>query len=150
MAYICHRFPPLILGVRDLGFVKTPLSRAQDAVGDERWLRLLHAFSGASRPFVAGELATDILHALQQAEGDFATVLPALSNFYVLKAYELPELLRAPLRAAVGTFTTLRQLSGRPVKVEYCSLADEIVLLFPGPEDDMGPPLFCPTSLLYV
>ena len=145
MANICDHFPPFILGVRDLSIFTAPLSRAQDAVCDERWLRLLRPFDGARRLFVAGELATDILHALQQAEGEFAAVLPILRNFYVLKAYELPERLRAPLRAAVGAFTTSRQLSGRPVRVEYCSLADAIALLIPELEDDIGPSHCRPT-----
>ncbi|KAH9172658.1 hypothetical protein EDB89DRAFT_2069551 [Lactarius sanguifluus] len=116
MAHICILLPPFLLGMRDLGIITSSLSSDQVTVAGEKWLRLLRPFSGVERFYVGGELAIDIMHALQQAEGEFATVVPALHKLYVIKE---PELLCAPLQAAIASFTTSRHLSGSPVKVVY-------------------------------
>lgn len=115
MTRVCNFFPPF-LGMRDLGIITSPPSSDQVAVDGKKWRRLLRPFSGAERFHVAGGHATDIIHALQRADGELVTVLPALRKLSV--AMEL-ELVCAPLQAAVASFSTSRQLSGYPIEVEY-------------------------------
>ncbi|KAH8984706.1 hypothetical protein EDB92DRAFT_1818935 [Lactarius akahatsu] len=93
--YISIRFTPsgvespsyFVLGMyhtrldRQLSSMARVLRRASQTkwtVDGEGWLRLLRQFGGAESFYVAGELATDIMHALLRADGEFATVLPAL------------------------------------------------------------------------
>ncbi|KAH9172657.1 hypothetical protein EDB89DRAFT_1964266 [Lactarius sanguifluus] len=115
MDCVCNLLPPFLLGTGDLGIITRPPSSGQDDIDGENWLRLLRPFSRAEKFYVAGELATDIMHALQQVEGQFATVLPALRKLYV--AMESGS--HCALQAAVASFKTSRQLSGRPIEVEY-------------------------------
>ncbi|KAH9042818.1 hypothetical protein EDB84DRAFT_896932 [Lactarius hengduanensis] len=116
MARVCNLLPPSLLGTGDLGIVTGPPPSESDTVDGEGWLRLLRQFRGAERFYVAGGLATDIMHALLRADGEFATVLPALRELDV--AME-PEPLCAALQATVTSFATSRQLSESPLKVEY-------------------------------
>ncbi|KAI9437380.1 hypothetical protein BJY52DRAFT_612285 [Lactarius psammicola] len=116
MAQICSHFPAFLLGVRNLGINTTQPTSGHDGVESDQWLGLLCSFSGAEKVHVAGELATDIVHALIPAnEEEPTTVLPALRNLYLQE----PGPLFAPLRAAAVPFVTSRRLSGIPVTVEY-------------------------------
>jgi len=116
MAQICNHFPAFLLGVGNLGINTTQPTSGHDGVESEQWLGLLRSFSGAEKVHVAGELVTDVVHALKPAnEEEPATVLPALRNLYLQE----PGPLFAPLRAAVVPFVTSRRLSGCPVTVEY-------------------------------
>ncbi|KAH9059927.1 hypothetical protein EDB87DRAFT_1619267 [Lactarius vividus] len=119
MAHVCDLLPPFLLGTGDLGIITHPLSSEQDNIDGENWLCLLRPFSRAERFYVAGELATGIMHALQQADGGFGTVLPALRKLDV--AME-PGSLHEAFQAAVASFKTSRQLSGRPIEVEYSGI----------------------------
>ncbi|KAH9172659.1 hypothetical protein EDB89DRAFT_878161 [Lactarius sanguifluus] len=115
MAQICNHFPAFLLGVGNLGISTTQPTSGHDGVESEQWLRLLRSFSGAEKVHVAGELVTDIVHALKPANEEPATVLPALRNLHLQE----PGPLFAPLRAVVVPFVTSRRLSGCPVTVEY-------------------------------
>ena len=115
IAQICEHFPASLLGVENLAITTTQPTSGHDGVESEQWLRLLRSFSGAEKVHVAGELATDIVHALRPANEEVAAVLPALRNLYLQE----PGPLFAPLRAAVVPFVTSRRLSGCPVTVEY-------------------------------
>ncbi|KAH9043493.1 hypothetical protein EDB83DRAFT_1584786 [Lactarius deliciosus] len=117
MGCVCDLLPPFLLGTGDLGIVTRPPSSEQDGdIDGENWLRLLRPFSKAERFYVAGELGTDIMHALQRADGEFATVLPALRKLYVAMESRSP---CEAFQAAMASFKTARQLSGRPIEVEY-------------------------------
>lgn len=118
MGCVCDLLPPFLFGTGDLGIITRPPSSEQHGIDGENWLRLLRPFSRAERFYVAGELATDIMHALQRADGDFATVLPALRKLYVAMKSGSP---CEAFQAAVASFKTARQLSGRPIEVEYYS-----------------------------
>ncbi|KAH9163201.1 hypothetical protein EDB89DRAFT_2021952, partial [Lactarius sanguifluus] len=116
MARVCNFFPPFLLGMRDLGIITSPPSSDQVAVDGKKWRRLLRPFSGAERFHVAGGHATDIIRALQRADGELVTVLPALRKLDVAMEPGPP---CASLQAAVASFTTSRQFCGRPIEVEY-------------------------------
>ena len=115
LAQVCGYFPSSLLGVEHLAIITTQPTSGQDGVENEQWLMLLRLFRSTEKVQVAGELATDIVHALRTADEEAAAVLPALRNLYVQK----PGPLFAPLRAAVVPFITSRRLSGCPIIVEY-------------------------------
>jgi hypothetical protein len=116
MAQICDHLPPFLLGIGNLGINTTQPTSGHVSVESEQWLRLIRSFSGAEKVHVAGELATDVVHALRPAnDEELSMVLPALRNLYIQE----PGPLFAPLRAAVVPFVTSRRLSGCPVTVEY-------------------------------
>jgi len=114
MAQICEHFPTSLLGVEHLAIITTQPTSGQDGVENEQWLTLLRSFRNAEKVQVAGELVTDIVHALR-TDNEEAPVLPALRNLHLQE----PGPLFAPLRAAVVPFITSRRLSGCPVTVEY-------------------------------
>jgi hypothetical protein len=116
MAQICDHFPASFLRVGNLVITTTQPTSGLDNVDSNQWLGLLGSFGGAQKLHVAGELATDIVHALRPPTGDDPEmVLPALRNLYLQE----PGPLFAPLRAAVVPFVTSRRLSGCPITVEY-------------------------------
>jgi hypothetical protein len=115
MAQIFDHIPTFVSRVGELVISTTPQSNWQGDANNEQWLHLIRSFKGMERFYVAGELAKDIMHALEPADGDPATILPLLRKVYV----EEPRPFHAPLRAAVIAFAAPRRLSSRPVAVEY-------------------------------
>jgi hypothetical protein len=124
MAGVCNHFPTFLLGLGDLGVVTVPLSCTPVTVDCENWLRLLRPFSDAAKFHLAGEFAKPIMYALQKAEEGSETVLPALRELSIEMERE-PHCDWEPLWPAVRSFTTSRQLSGRPVDVVYGELPCE-------------------------
>ena len=115
LAQVCGHFPSSLLGIEHLAIITTQPTSGQDGVENEQWLTLLRLFRSTEKVQVAGELATDIVHALRTTNEEATAVLPALRNLYLQE----PGPLFAPLRAAVVPFVTSRRLSGYPVTVEY-------------------------------
>ena len=76
-------FNLFLFGVGDIGVVTRPLSWRPVALDGEHWLRPLRPFSDAARFHVADEFANPIMRALQQAEGELESVLPALCELYI-------------------------------------------------------------------
>ena len=116
---VCSHFPTFLLGLEDLGVVTGSLSCRPHSVDDESWIRLLRPFSDVARFRLAGEFAKPIMHALQKAEQESKMVLPALRELFIEME---PHCDWEPLWPDVRSFTTLRQLSGYPVDVEYDEL----------------------------
>ncbi|KAI9464599.1 hypothetical protein BJY52DRAFT_830825 [Lactarius psammicola] len=113
IAQICDHFFPLLSSVQDLGIGTTKRPSGEDDVDDEQWLELIRAFDGAEDFRVAGELTTDILRTLRPVDGEQTAVLPALRNLRISELLSI----QGPLREAVESLTTSRQLSGHPIRV---------------------------------
>jgi hypothetical protein len=90
----------------------------------EQWLRLIRSFRGIKWCNVTGN-SPDFVLALCCWKSDQRreAVLPALQKLYISQ----PGPRHEPLREAVVTFMTSRQLSGHPIVVEYerlCHMSD--------------------------
>jgi len=114
MAQLCDQFSSsgLLFGVRDLRINTTQQSSGQDDADSEHWPELIHSFSGVERFSLAGKLVTNVLRTFRAADG-VTSLLPAL-KFLCIQGPRSGD-----LRAAIRSFVTSRQLSGRPVNVEY-------------------------------
>ena len=111
---ICIQFSALLLDVEDLHIISTRQSSWHDSYYNEQWLKLLGSFTGVKWFHVSRNLSTDIVRALNEAEGH-TTVLPAMHKLYILRIGPR----RAPLSEAEVSFMTSRRLSGHPIAVEY-------------------------------
>ena len=118
LVQVCDNFSPFLSRVQYLGINTTKSPSRQNDVDSEQWPELLRPFGGAKDLSVAGELAADILGALRPAdEGGTTdtTLLPSLHNLRV----RTPKLIDGPFRDAALSFITSRQLSGRPVDLQF-------------------------------
>ncbi|KAN0131539.1 hypothetical protein V8E53_010647, partial [Lactarius tabidus] len=113
MAQICDQFSPFLFRFNNFGINTTQSTSGQGGVDGEQWLALFRAFGGARSLWVTGELMTDILCAFGKADVEHANVLPAMRH---LRAGR-PLAIYGPIWDAVQSFTALRWISGRPVKV---------------------------------
>ena len=112
---ICIHFSALLFFVEDLRISATRNSRRDDGLDGESWLEPLNSFAGVKWFHVTGNLSTDIVLALEEAERRRKAVLPVLHKLYI------PQLgaRHAPLSEEVVSFMTTRRLSGHPIAVEY-------------------------------
>jgi hypothetical protein len=108
-------FSPFLSNVEDLRICATRASIWTSGLYPEQWAEVINSFAGVKRFHVAGNLSTDIVHALQLPDRRHDPVLPTLHGFYVSQ----PEPCRGSLREAVASFMASRRLSGHPVAVEY-------------------------------
>jgi len=84
MAQICNQFPPFLLSrIEDLGIETTKPSSEQDDMNGDEWPELIRSFSGAKDFRVHGELATTMLRALSQADGEHISILRSLHELCV-------------------------------------------------------------------
>ncbi|KAH9018085.1 hypothetical protein EDB84DRAFT_662308 [Lactarius hengduanensis] len=133
MARIRNHFSQSLDSVKDLRIEVTRTSSGQDSTNGERWTEFLRSFRGAERLHVAGELATDILHALRPAAGEPTNdALPALTNLYVIGPRS------GALQDAVRSIITPRKLSGSPIVGKYINADSRKDKTLPEPtaEDD--------------
>ncbi|KAH8984719.1 hypothetical protein EDB92DRAFT_1467065 [Lactarius akahatsu] len=77
------------------------------------WWDLLNSFTGVRWFYIAGNLSTDIVCALQLPDRRGGTVIPSLHALYIAQ----PGPRHAPLREAVVSFMTSRRLSGHHIVV---------------------------------
>ena len=119
MTGVFNHFPASLLGLEDLGVITGSLSCRPQSVDDESWICLLCPFSNAARFHLAGNFAKPIMHALQKAEQESKTVLPALHKLFIEMD---PHCDWEPLWPDVRSFTALHQLSSHPIDVEYDEL----------------------------
>jgi hypothetical protein len=117
-AQICDQLSPYLSNIQDISIDTTQRPSEKDDVDREQWLGLVRTLDGAKDLCVAGELATEILHAFCPVYGEHTIVLPALRNL------RMPEYVavgtvptQGPLRAAVESFTTSRFIFRHPVQV---------------------------------
>ncbi|KAH9171663.1 hypothetical protein EDB89DRAFT_2070594 [Lactarius sanguifluus] len=111
MARIRDHFSQSLDSVKDLRIEVTRTSSGQDSTNGERWTEFLRSFRGAEKLHVAGELATDILHALRPVAGEpTSDALPALTNLYIIGPRS------GALQDAVRSIITPRKLSGSPIR----------------------------------
>jgi hypothetical protein len=73
MARICNHLSQPLLSVRDLRIETVQTSSGPDGTNGEIWSELIRSFRGAGRFHVAGELAADILRALQPRIGELTS-----------------------------------------------------------------------------
>ncbi|KAH9059100.1 hypothetical protein EDB87DRAFT_829177 [Lactarius vividus] len=113
MAQICDQFSAFLLRVEDLDIETTKQATGEDVMDGGQWLELVRLFGGAKDFRVAGELATAILRALCQADGEHTVILPVLRDLCV------PDLGPAygPLWEAASSFIASRWPSGSSVHV---------------------------------
>ena len=117
MAQVCAQFSPFLSRVSNLGINTADPSSVQDGVGEEQWLALICAFSGAEDFRVAGVLVTDILSAFRLVNGADTAVLPSLLKIRVDS--ETPMTMHGPSWDVVQSFITSRRLSSqRHVQLE--------------------------------
>jgi len=124
MAQICDQFSPFLVRVEDLDIETTkPSTGQEDDMDGEQWPELIRSFDGAKDFRVAGELATVILRALCQADGERTAILPALRDLCV------PELRSAygRLWEAASSFIASRWTSGTSVHVSPPSTVFPVV-----------------------
>ncbi|KAH9058347.1 hypothetical protein EDB87DRAFT_1685321 [Lactarius vividus] len=112
---ICNHLSSFLFNVENLGIETIGPPSVPDDMNGEQWLRLIRIFDSAKDFRVAGELSTDILHALHQVDEERTAVLPALRNLRVQE----PSSMHGPLRDSVESFVTQRRLSGHPVQIYY-------------------------------
>ncbi|KAN0136921.1 hypothetical protein V8E53_005362 [Lactarius tabidus] len=111
MGQICNHFSPFLFRVKDLRVSSTRASSGQDDIDGQRWLELIGPFGSAEDFRVAGELATDILRALTQVDGEHTIILPSLRNLCVTELW----LAHGPLWDAAQSFITSRWPTSSPV-----------------------------------
>jgi hypothetical protein len=113
MAQVCDQFSPFLSRVKNLRINTIESSGGQDDADGEHWLELVLAFGGAKniRMAASGKLVTSVLRALPPADGNNATVLPALHHLRV----EDPLAMNVPLWDA---FQSSRRLSGHPIGLQ--------------------------------
>ncbi|KAH8994153.1 hypothetical protein EDB86DRAFT_3078357 [Lactarius hatsudake] len=103
-----------LFNVEGLRISTTRLSGQED--GDySGWWNLLNSFTGVRWFYIAGNLSTDIMCALQLPDRGGRRVIPSLHALYIAQ----PGPRHAPLREAVVSFMTSRRLSGHHIVVEY-------------------------------
>ncbi|KAH8978421.1 hypothetical protein EDB86DRAFT_3249055 [Lactarius hatsudake] len=114
MAQICNQFSSsgFLFDVEDLNINAIQPSTEQDVAESEHWPELIHSFGGAERLSLHGDLVINILRTLQAADRENSDPLPALK--YLCTQHPASD-----LQAAVYSFVTPRQLSGRPIYVEH-------------------------------
>jgi hypothetical protein len=83
LARICRSLSAFLFSVKDLHVSATRPSRREDRLYNERWLDPIKSFEGVNEFHVSGNLSTNIVHALQLADSQSETVLPALHKFYI-------------------------------------------------------------------
>ncbi|KAH8984725.1 hypothetical protein EDB92DRAFT_1467622 [Lactarius akahatsu] len=111
MTRVCGHLSNSLFNVEDLHISMTrPFRR-----GDSEWRDLLNSFTGVQRSYVARNLSTNNVRALQLPDRGGETVIPSLHTLYIAQ----PGPRHAPLREAVVSFMTSRRLSGHPIAVEY-------------------------------
>ena len=111
---ICTHLSAALSNVEDLRIKATRPPGCTVGLDIRRWLEPINLFPGVKWLHVAGNLSTDIMHALQLPERH-KTVLPTLHKFSISR----PVPYGSPLRRAVVSFMTSRRLSDRPIEVEY-------------------------------
>ena len=93
-----------------------PLHR-QDDIENAQWLELLRPFTSAKDLVLSGQLVSLVAPALGELIGERVTeVLPALQTIFV-KDLRLSG--PSPWQKEIGRFVAARQISGRPVVVNY-------------------------------
>ncbi|KAH9171634.1 hypothetical protein EDB89DRAFT_1079518 [Lactarius sanguifluus] len=124
MAQICDQLSSsgFFFGVGELLINTTQRLSEQDDGDSEHWPELIHSFGGVERLSLAGKLVTNILHTLREANWE-TSPLPAL------KYLRTQGPASGDLRAAIDSFVTQRQLSGRPIEVHPPTNAHELFTL---------------------
>jgi hypothetical protein len=114
MAQICGQFstPGFLFGVTDLLINMTQPSSGQEDADSEHWPEIIHSFRGIEKLSLAGGPMANILRALQAAEWE-NNPLPALTFLSIAGVAS------CDLLAAIRSFVTPLQASGRLVKVEH-------------------------------
>ncbi|KAH9172684.1 hypothetical protein EDB89DRAFT_1905993 [Lactarius sanguifluus] len=116
LAQICTHLPTLLSNVEDLHISATWSPSGGLADGDFQHDVLFLPFGGTKWLQVSGNLSiVNITHHLQLLERQGKTALPALYKLCIPQ----PGSRLAPLSGGVVSFMTSRQLSGRPIAVEY-------------------------------
>jgi hypothetical protein len=111
VAQICAQFSAFLFNVEDLLIDVT--SRPWDRSESRQWLKVLDSFPRVKWFHLVGNLSADIV--LRALNTRRETVLPALYKLYIPQHASR----RAPLTGAMVSFMSSRQLSGRPITVEY-------------------------------
>ena len=117
MAQVCDQFSLFLSRVEELRINTTQSSSGQDDVVGEQWVDLVRSLSGARDLWIAENLTTDFLRALDQASDGGAIVFSTLR----LLSVENPTEMNEPSWDALLSFIKSRALSGHPVKVNVPS-----------------------------
>ncbi|KAH9172666.1 hypothetical protein EDB89DRAFT_1964297 [Lactarius sanguifluus] len=99
-------------------------SSEEDDADSEHWPELIHTFGGVEKLSLAGQLVTNILRTLQAADQE-TSPLPAM-KYLQLEVPVLGGFVPTISQAALHKFVASRQLSGRPIIVEYTDLNTNI------------------------
>ena len=143
MAQICDQFSTsgFLFGVTDLLINTTQPSSGQDDADSEHrdWPELIHLFSGIEGFSLAGGLMTNILDSLQAAEWENNS-LPAL------KFLSIVGVASCDLLAAIRSFVTPLQASGRLVQVHHIDTGSGETNILTIKEEHEGGCEFCGSS----
>jgi hypothetical protein len=117
---ICTRFSTSLFHVEDLDISVTRKSRWDEHLHTEQW-SALDSFTGVRWFHVAGDLSIYIVGALDLPSRQRKPVLPALHKLCISQPGPRP----GPLMEAIATLMTTRQLSAKPIAVEYLQSRNE-------------------------
>ena len=108
IAQVLSHFSTTLSNVVHLKLKAQSEGRQLEGTGDVEWLHLLHQFSTVQTLHVSQELAGHVALSLEDITGEMvAEVLPSLDLIY----------LAGQPASSIEKFSTLRQLSGRPVTI---------------------------------